>query len=384
MLFSFLGFGLAMGLVFPLYAQFFVTWKPGMELWFNLGCLLAGGAIGVANYALVRLVLLRKLQMISNVANAISNQDITHHCEIESHDLIGAIVASFNHMAETLRGMINEIGVVTCSLDDSAHKMEEITSQTQQGVEQQRSQINQVATAMEEMTATVQEVAQHASEAANATRQAEQEAQDGRQVVKQAAEVIDTLDQAVAQGGEAIRRLQNDSNNIGSVLDVIKGIAEQTNLLALNAAIEAARAGEQGRGFAVVADEVRSLASRTQESTLEIQEMISRLQVGSADAVREMEASQKHAQEGVTQAARAADSLHTITEAIARINEMNIYIANAAEEQSAVSNEISQNLTSINQVAGNSVSGVHQSLDTSVQLSQLASQLRTVIGSFKV
>lgn len=384
LLVSFLGFGIAMGVVFPLYAQFFVEWLPGMKVWFNVGCLIAGIIIGVANYALVKLVLLRKLQQISIVANAISNNDISNHCTLESNDVIGDIIKSFNRMAENLRAMIINISAAAEKLDSSVHEMQRVTEDTQSIVERQQSQTGHVVAAMEEMTATVQEVAHYADDAANAARRADQEASDGHRVVDKTVSVIGTLAQAVEQGSIAIGKLQEDSDNIGTVLDVIKSVAEQTNLLALNAAIEAARAGEQGRGFAVVADEVRSLASRTQKSTQEIQQMIERLQAGTVDAVKEMDASRKHAQEGVQQASKAGLSLQAITETVSSINEMNLQIARAAGQQSTVVEEINHNVASINKAAESSVAGIHMTTSANSDLSQLASSLRDTIGHFKL
>lgn len=215
----------------------------------------------------------------------------------------------------------------------------------------QKEEVDKVATAMNEMSATVHEVARNATEAAEAAQQADAETRTGKSVVSQAIEAIDLLASEVESAAQVIHKLEQDSDEIGAVLDVIRGIAEQTNLLALNAAIEAARAGEQGRGFAVVADEVRTLAQRTQQSTQEIQNMIERLQSGSQDAVKAMEQGKNRAQAGVTQAAEAGTSLETIAAAVSTISDMNTQIATAAEEQSVVAEEINLNINSISDMS---------------------------------
>jgi methyl-accepting chemotaxis protein len=237
---------------------------------------------------------------------------------------------------------------------------------------------------MNQMTATVQEVASHAARAAESARQADEEAQDGKRIMQQTLNAMDTLANEVENAAGVIHSLEKESEEIGSVLDVIRGIAEQTNLLALNAAIEAARAGEQGRGFAVVADEVRTLASRTQASTQEIQNMIERLQAGANNAVKAMEAGQTQARKGVEQASLAGASLETITQSVTTISDMNMQIASAAEEQSSVADEINRNIATISQSADNTAHGSQQTAIAGDELARLAAELRELVGHFKV
>jgi len=236
---------------------------------------------------------------------------------------------------------------------------------------------------MNQMNATVQEVARNAQHAASAAKEATDASDDGKKVVAKTIGVINTLASEVEGAAEVIQTLEQDSVDIGKVLDVIRGIAEQTNLLALNAAIEAARAGEQGRGFAVVADEVRTLASRTQTSTEEIDEMITRLQAGTNRAVKAMQVGTEQAQAGVDQAAEAGNSLESITQAIAQINDMNIQIANAAEEQSAVAEEINRNITNISDVADQAAGGARETTQASEQVAMLSEKLGGLVSQFK-
>ncbi len=232
------------------------------------------------------------------------------------------------------------------------------------------------------MTSTVQEVARNAAEASKAAKSADGDAKSGALVASEAIGGIDSLLSGVDAAAQVIRNLEKESENIGSVLDVIRGIAEQTNLLALNAAIEAARAGEQGRGFAVVADEVRTLASRTQQSTQEIHDMIQRLQDGAVNAVKVMEGAQ--AQNSSDLVEKAAESLAAIAGAVSNINDMNTMIASAAEEQSAVAAEMQANMNNIREVSDRSAEGAQQTAQASEELARLATEQQALMAQFRM
>jgi methyl-accepting chemotaxis protein len=312
------------------------------------------------------------------------NGDLTKRIPNRATDEVGDIINEFNSFIGKLQVIIGQVIGSTTNLATAAEEMSAITDQTSRGVRQQQNETDQVAVAMNEMSATAQEIARNATEAAKAAHQADGESVSGKKVVTETIESIDVLAMAVEKAAEVVHKLEAESKNIGIVLDVIKGIAEQTNLLALNAAIEAARAGEQGRGFAVVADEVRTLASRTQKSTEEIHGIIAKLQAGARDATHAMEDGRSHARTSVEQVAQAGASLESITSAVSRINDMNNQIASAAEEQSAVVEEINRNITTISQVSSQAADGAAQTSSASDELARLSAQLLSQVGQFRV
>ncbi len=326
----------------------------------------------------------RGVQQISQSAHRLASGDLTTRIRYEARDELAQIATAFNQMGEQFHTMMQQLNTATQQLTATATQSTTITQKTNAGILQQQSETDQVATAMNEMSATVQEVANSAAHAAEAARRANQESGNGKKVINQTIQAIEHLAKEVERAAGVIHTLEQNSESIGSVLDVIRSIAEQTNLLALNAAIEAARAGEQGRGFAVVADEVRTLASRTQQSTAEIQKMIEQLQSGASKAVEVMELSRREATAGVQQVVQAGQSLDTIAQAVSTINDMNTQIASAAEEQSAVAEEINRNIYNISQVADQTTQGAQQSAAASEQLAGLAKQLKGLIEQFRL
>ena len=325
---------------------------------------------------------LRPLQSVAMVLRAVADGDLSQETKVTSKDEMGQLQEALNETVDQLRSMIGQIDEATAELDQSVNNVNSINEETRAGVERQHREVDQVATAINEMTATVQEVSRYADDAANEATSVSQAAVEGTKVVDTAANSIEELAGEIDKASSVINELEVDSNNIGTVLDVIKGIAEQTNLLALNAAIEAARAGEQGRGFAVVADEVRTLASRTQASTQEIQEMIERLQVRAKEAVSVMYESRERATKSVEYAVEAGGTLHKITEAINTVNTMNTQIASAAQEQNSVTEEINRNVNNISEIAEMSSEAVKQSSQASDKLTDLSHRLRQMVNRF--
>ena len=301
----------------------------------------------------------------------------------QGRDELSEISSSFNTMASRFQHTIQELSAAVEQLAAAAEQTSQVSNQTSDGIRRQQLETDQVATAMNEMSATVQDVAGNAASAARAAEEADHQSGSGKLVVHQTIASIDSLANEVEHAATVIHELEEDSANISSVVDVIRSIAEQTNLLALNAAIEAARAGEQGRGFAVVADEVRSLASRTQQSTSEIQIMIEKLQAGANRAVTVMQSSCSKAQAGKQQVAGAGQMLDQISSAVATINDMNAMIASAAEEQSSVAEEINRNITSVSQIAEETSEASRQNVATSTQLAILAGQLQRLVHMFR-
>lgn len=303
---------------------------------------------------------------------------------VRYNDEIGRAAMAFNRMRQSIRELLSSMNSAISRVASAADELSAVTNETNAGVRRQQGETDQVATAMNEMSATVHEVARNTQGAANAAHGAAEDAVRGKRVVARSITTIENLATEIQRAGEVIAHLHDDAQDINKVLDVIQGIAEQTNLLALNAAIEAARAGEQGRGFAVVADEVRTLATRTHESTREIQSMIERLQNGANQAVDAMRVSSERASESVQQATEAGAALDDISSAVTHINDMNAQIASASEQQSAVADEIDRNIINISQIATENASASEQTMAASEELARLADELHELAGRFKI
>ncbi len=313
-----------------------------------------------------------------------SDSDLTKTIVINTNDELGEAAAAFNSMLGTFQSSMNQVSDATSQLATTAEETSVITEQTNKAVDQQLEETTQLATAMAQMSATIQEVASNTSTTATAATDVNEQAATGQQAMTETIDQIQQLTTEVESASGVIEQLERNSDEIGTVLDVIKSIAEQTNLLALNAAIEAARAGEQGRGFAVVADEVRNLASKTQVSTEEINQMIEELQSGSRKAVVAMGQSQEMAHGAQEQAILTGEALTSIVESISRINDMSIQISSAAEEQSAVADEISQSVVQINSMTEQTSTGAKQTSIAGGDLTRLASDLQVMVAKFKV
>ncbi|EKG41187.1 methyl-accepting chemotaxis protein [Pseudomonas syringae] len=324
------------------------------------------------------------LQETLEVVERVASGDLSRNLKVDRKDELGKLQATIQRMTVSLRELVGGIRDGVTQIASAAEELSAVTEQTSAGVNSQKVETDQVATAMHEMTATVQEVARNAEEASEAAVTADRQARDGERVVNEAIAQIERLASAVGNSSEAMGALKQESDKIGSVLDVIKSVAEQTNLLALNAAIEAARAGEAGRGFAVVADEVRSLAQRTQKSTEEIEALIARLQSGTQQATTVMDSSRELSTSSVELTRRAGGSLESITKTVSAIQAMNQQIAAAAEEQSATAEEINRSIINVRDVSEQTSAASEETAASSVELARLGNHLQVLVSRFTV
>lgn len=340
--------------------------------------------LGVLCSLFITQAIVGPLQRVVGIARKVANGDLTEDIASNRRDELGQLMQAMQAMTLSLRDLIGRLGSGITQLATAAEELSAVTAQTSAGVTEQRMETEQVATAMNQMAATVLDVARNAENAAGSATEAEDQTREGGKIVQLAITQIEQLARTVETSAEAIGRLKGDSANIGTVLDVIKSIAEQTNLLALNAAIEAARAGEAGRGFAVVADEVRALARRTQESTQQIEQLVATLQNGAESAVGVMAQSRSMAGDTVEAARHAGTALTRIDEAVSRIQQMNQQIATASEEQSSVAEEINRSISNIRDIAEQSAAASEETSAASVDLARLGSDLQLQVSRFKV
>ncbi len=328
----------------------------------------------------------RPLQVLTRVMEDISlgEGDLTRRLQVQSRDEIGQLATAFNRFVERIHHSIREVSSAALGVNEGARRVLDASNSSLSNFDDQSTRTNSVAAAINQLGAAAQEIAHNASDASQQASSARQQAEDGRQVVQRTIEVMNELSGKISASCANIEVLNDKTVNIGQILEVIKGISQQTNLLALNAAIEAARAGEAGRGFAVVADEVRSLAGRTQASALEIQQMIEELQVGARESVTTMTESQRHSEESVTIANLAGSRLGSVTQRIGEIDNVNQSVAAATEEQTAVVEALNVDIIQINTLNQQGVENLQATLRACTELEQQAGRLNQLVGSFRI
>ncbi|QHF01043.1 MULTISPECIES: methyl-accepting chemotaxis protein [Pseudomonas syringae group] len=350
----------------------------------QIGCVLLVLVLGILAAVIITRQITRPLQETLAIVDRIASGDLTHTEVITRRDELGVLQQGIQRMGATLRELISGIRDGVTQIASAAEELSAVTEQTSAGVNSQKVETDQVATAMNEMSATVHEVARNAEQASVAASDADKEARAGDKVVGEAIGQIERLAAEVIRSSDAMTVLEQESDKIGKVMDVIKAVAEQTNLLALNAAIEAARAGEAGRGFAVVADEVRGLAQRTQQSTEEIEALVAGLQNGTRQVSEIMLGSRTLTDSSVELTRKAGVSLESITRTVSNIQAMNQQIAAAAEQQSSVADEISRSIVNVRDVSEQTAEASEETAASSVELARLGGQLQMLVSHFRV
>ncbi|MFC6441461.1 methyl-accepting chemotaxis protein [Bowmanella sp. JS7-9] len=380
---AFVGFGLVMGLIFPLFASLFVEWKDGMRGWFVVSCLVAGVTIGLVNFYLVKVLLLPKIAEVADVAKAVGQNDLTRTCRVESQDVIGKITTSVNNMVIKLRDIVQQLQDMSCALNDETSTLAQVSGNARNRVIEQQKLTDAVMQLLDNTVARLNDIAGSANEAVTLANEADQHAHSSLKSIEVSLKRTTELTNNVEAASDAMQTLAQQTENIGLVLDVIRGIADQTNLLALNAAIEAARAGETGRGFAVVADEVRTLANRTQQSTTEIQQIIGELQQGSGTVLQLMKVSRDNASSTLAEAKNVANTLQTVSQATHQIKLSNDRITISTQEQVKMTGEANRQLRALNELTGTAAQGVTRLAQAMDSLSNASASMDKLIGQFR-
>ncbi|MGV6850563.1 MAG: methyl-accepting chemotaxis protein [bacterium] len=384
LLLSFLAFGLIMGLAFPFYADFFVQWDEGSRLWFSLGAVLAGFVMGVINYYLLKAILLKKIERMSDVFNAISQQDVRHDCNIDSHDVIGEIANSIRQMTGFLSDLVKRLTGLSQNITLTTQQLTTLSSQTAQNSQQQIHSVTNCQSQVAGLVETARGIERTATKMSTNTDAMQAQSVEAALEASEAIGSIGSLSMIFEQAADVMQQLEAKSDNIGAVIEVIRSIAEQTNLLALNAAIEAARAGENGRGFAVVADEVRVLANRTQQSTEEIEGMISELQTGSRKAVSVMHQAQKEADQTEESFENAAIILSDMSGAIKEHKVESDAVAMEMGQQVQQVQSYATTFTEVIDLAQQVSSNTENMSESMASLEQEAEMLKSMLAGFKV
>jgi methyl-accepting chemotaxis protein len=383
-LFSFLGFGVLAACLFPFYAHFFVEWKPGMLPWFVLGCFVAGICIGFANYWVMNIVLVSKLRRISVVASSIASKDLSFTCSISSNDTLGEIIDSFNHMAQTLRELITQTSMLSGEVRNDSAAIRNQAGQIHANVNEQANLTARISSAMKDMTQSIDVVSNGSTHAAKQAHEAGEAANQGAAVAQRSVEAMQRIQGSVGATSGMVEKLSQSALDIGSTVSVIEEIADQTNLLALNAAIEAARAGEQGRGFAVVADEVRKLAEKTSQATGQIAAMIQSIQAETRQANQAMNVVLSDAQSGVDNARQTGEALDLITQRFEAVAGMVRDIAQATETQNTAVKGVCDNVEGIDSLNRQTLDNTLRGVEMANALASQSNALDETVKTFKL
>ena len=378
------GIGLAVGLALPFLINPFVLWQPGTHAAFSLAAAVAGALIGLLNYWIVHRLLAERLGAVAEVATAMANGDLTLRCDVEGEDSVGAIARAINQMAATLRKLIDDLAALGNDVDSDSRTIQNAFGDVRERFASQQAETGHIVSILEDMRGKGEEVVATASQVTDSTLRAVEVARDGTSVVDETIRGMGVIEHTVSRASDEVFQLGQRSDEIGAIIEVIRGIAEQTNLLALNAAIEAARAGEQGRGFAVVADEVRKLAEKTGSATEEISQMISGIQAQVKQTVVTMGESRENVQIGVTRAEKAGRSLAEMLESVQGISSLMARITTLADEQQILIGDIAGRATGI---AGSIDATLEQAASgdqSCVDLTARSSSLQDRIGRFRV
>ncbi len=378
------GIGLAIGLALPFLVNPFVLWQPGTHTGFSLAAAVGGAIIGLLNYWIVHRLMAEPLQSIADVATAIGNGDLTRRCDIEGGDSLGTIAQAINQMATTLRKLIDDLGTLGSDVGSDSRSLQHTFGDVRERFMSQQAETGHIVSILEEMRGKGEEVVATASQVTDSTLRAVEVARDGTSVVDETIRGMGVIEHTVSRASDEVFQLGQRSDEIGAIIEVIRGIAEQTNLLALNAAIEAARAGEQGRGFAVVADEVRKLAEKTGGATEEISQVISGIQAQVKQTVVTMGESRENVQIGVARAEKAGRSLAEMLESVQGISSLMARITALADEQQALIGDIAGRATgiagSIDATLEQAASADQSCLDLTVR----SSSLQDRVGRFRI
>ena len=383
-LIAYLGFGAVVAGIFPVYASFFVDWKPGMLTWFVIGCFIAGLAIGFSNYWMMNLILVSKLKRISQVAGAIANKDLTFTCAMRSADTIGEIITSFNNMAATLRDLIAKTSSLSSEVRGGSDILRSQAGQIHDRVDRQVERTRDISASIQQLESAIADICSRGEHASQRTAEADSTARQGVNMAKTSIQGMENIHARISSATERVEKLEQSSQEVGSIVAVIKEIADQTNLLALNAAIEAARAGEQGRGFAVVADEVRKLAEKTSDATNQIGITIDAIQQETRQALDAIAESMNEARLGVGHARQAGESLERIIAAVEQVDTLVKEIAHATSLQRAAAQSVSSNVQAIEEMNLQTLRDSEQGIDQSAHLVADANRLDDSVKAFRL